>query len=137
MHHIIYLSWATTPFSDTQLQELLAVSRTRNALLGVTGILFYGNERFMQVLEGEEAAVRDLYARIQRDPHHDNILTYIDKPIANRAFARWSMAFEPVAPQHFERLAGYLGPPTTPIDTTGLSYSEQHIYDMLRSFVEP
>lgn len=137
MHHIIYLSWATTPFSDTQLQELLAVSRTHNAQLGVTGILFYGNERFMQVLEGEEAAVRALYARIRRDPRHGNILTYIDKPVAKRTFARWGMAFEPVAPKHFERLVGYLGSPTTPIDTTGFAYTELHIYDLLRSFVEP
>jgi len=137
MHHIIYLSWATTPFSDSQLQELLAISRTRNARLGVTGILFYGNERFVQVLEGEEAAVRTLYERIRRDPRHGNIQTYVDKPIAERAFAKWGMAFEPVAPQLFERLVGYLGSTTTPIDTTGLAYSELHIYDMLRSFVEP
>lgn len=137
MHHIIYLSWAVTPFSDTQLQELLATSRTRNALLGVTGVLFYGNERFMQVLEGEEIAVRDLYDHIRRDPRHGNVLTYADKPVAERTFARWSMAFEPVTPQHFERLAGYLGPTRTPIDTTGLSDSDLRIYDMLRSFVEP
>jgi hypothetical protein len=137
MHHIIYLSWATTPFSDTQLQELLALSRTRNTLLGVTGILFYGNERFMQVLEGEEEVVRDLYARIRRDPRHDNVLTYLDKPVADRTFSRWGMAFEPLAPQHFERLVGYLGPTTAPIDTTGFSYTDMHLYDLLRSFVEP
>ena len=137
MHHIIYLSWATTPFTDAQLQELLAVSHTRNALLGVTGILFYGNERFVQVLEGEEAAVRAVYARIRRDARHGNFITYANKPVAQRAFAKWAMAFEPTSPQRFERLVGYLGATTTPVDTTGLSYTDLHLYDLLRSFVEP
>jgi hypothetical protein len=137
MHHIIYQSWATMPFSDAQLQELLATSHTRNALLGVTGILFYGNERFVQVLEGEKAAVQALYDRIRRDPRHGNLITYADKPVAERTFAKWAMAFEPASPERFERLVGYLGATTEAVDTAGLSYTDQHLYDLLRSFVEP
>ncbi|RZK61154.1 MAG: BLUF domain-containing protein [Hymenobacter sp.] len=86
MHHIIYLSLAVKPFTSEQLEKLLAVARRRNTELAITGILFYGNERFLQVLEGEEEAVRAVYASIKRDPRHQNIITYANKPITQRAF---------------------------------------------------
>jgi hypothetical protein len=54
MHHIIYLSRATGPFTEAQLQGLLTRARRRTTELAVTGVLLYGSERFLQVLEGEE-----------------------------------------------------------------------------------
>jgi hypothetical protein len=119
MHHIIYLSWATAPLADTQLQQLLVLARRRNTELAVTGILFYGNGRFMQVLEGEEDTVRELYAHIKRDARHNNILTFADKPVAQRAFTEWAMAFQQVTPQQLKHIIGHLGPTNAPVDTAG------------------
>lgn len=64
----------------------------------------------MQLLEGEEAVVTALYARIAQDPHHHNVFKLADKAIAVRSFAQWSMAFEKVAADPFQALEGYASP---------------------------
>lgn len=137
MHHIIYLSWATVPLTNAQLLGLLKFARRRNTELAITGVLFYGNERFLQVLEGEEEVVRELYAHIRRDARHTNILTFSDKPAAQRAFKEWTMAFQPLSTQQFEDVVGYLGPTNAPVSTSGLADTEGRLFEILRSFVLP
>jgi len=137
MHHIIYLSWATVPFTDAQLQQLLVHARQRNKELAVTGVLFYGNECFVQVLEGEEGTVQEVYAQIKQDARHDNILTFANKPIAQRAFTEWSMAFQPISAQQLEDIAGHLGPTDALVNTAGLPCTDVDLFDLLRSFVLP
>nr|GFC63030.1 hypothetical protein [Tanacetum cinerariifolium] len=137
MHHIIYLSWTTGPFTDKELQQLLTCSRQRNTELAVTGILLYGNEQFLQVLEGEEEVVQGVYARIRRDARHCNVLTFANKAIGQRTFTDWAMAFQPVSSQQLEKVVGYLGAPNAPVNTAGLSYNDMHLFDLLRSFVLP
>lgn len=137
MHRIIYLSWATAPLAQCQLEVLLQVARRRNTQLNVTGIMLYGNERFMQVLEGEEAAVRELYEQIKRDARHHHVIAYADQPVAERAFAEWAMAFQATTPQQFDELSGYLGAPADVKAAAGLPPDERHLLDILRSFTLP
>jgi uncharacterized protein YaaQ len=137
MHHIIYLSWATTPFTTAQLQKLLTGARRRNTELAVTGILLYGNERFVQVLEGEEALVQEVYAQIRQDARHRNILTFANKPVAERAFREWAMGFQALTAPQFEQVVGYLGPPGVPVSLAGFSSTDSHLFDLLRSFMLP
>jgi len=72
---LVYVSSATLPFSGEDLRALLATCRENNAELGVTGMLLYKDGNFMQVLEGDEQAVRGLYARIAADPRHGGEIT--------------------------------------------------------------
>jgi len=137
MHHIIYLSRATAPFSDDQLHDLLLQARTRNASLDVTGLLLYGNQQFMQVLEGEEEAVRTIYDAIKRDPRHQNVTAYADKGIEQRAFANWAMAFETTSAARFVELTGYLAPLGLTVDATRLRQTDAALLELLRSFVLP
>ena len=134
MHHLIYLSWASTPFSEQQLQDLLRQARRHNSEVGITGFLFYGKERFMQVLEGEEATVQALYELIKRDARHQNVLCFANKPIEQRAFGEWAMAFQTGTPQQVEQLAGYLGPTSVALDLANLPMADIHLIDLLRSF---
>lgn len=137
MHHIIYLSWATTPFTEAQLQGLLTRAQRRNTELAVTGILLYGNERFLQVLEGEAEVVEEVYAQIRQDARHHNILTFANKPVAKRAFPEWAMGFQVLPTPQFEQIVGYLGPPGVPVSLAGFSYPDMFLFDLLRSFVLP
>jgi hypothetical protein len=137
MHHIIYLSWATVPFTNSQLQMLLTAARRRNTELAVTGILLYGNGCFVQVLEGEETVVQEIYARIRQDTRHENFITFANKPVAKRAFTEWAMAFQPATSQQFDDVVGHLGSTDAPVNTAGFSYSDMHLFDLLRSFVLP
>ena len=93
MFHIIYVSTATERLSPSQLRDLLAVARQRNHSLGLTGLLLYANERFIQVLEGPEPAVRKVFETIQRDVRHKNIDTLRLESIEDRHFPDWRMGF--------------------------------------------
>jgi hypothetical protein len=109
MHHIVYMSQATDHLTPTTLVTLLMQARTLNERQHVTGALVYGHGQFMQIIEGEEAVIKNLYERIARDPRHRNVFTLSDKSIANRRFAEWSMAFGETRPDEFEELQGLVG----------------------------
>lgn len=137
MHHIIYLSYATVPFGKPQLEWLLTQARTFNASHQVTGILLYGNEQFLQVLEGEEQTLRSLYDHIRQDPRHRDVTTFADKEIPTRAFNDWHMAFQPLAPQQLLEFASYISPAEVQLDRPNLSEADTQLLHLLRSFVQP
>ncbi|MGI4740761.1 MAG: BLUF domain-containing protein [Janthinobacterium lividum] len=110
MHHLIYLSQATRPLSAKALTCLLDQARQANERQHLTGALVYGNKRFIQLLEGEQAVLEQAYARITRDPRHQHLYKVADYPIAVRQFADWPLAFQALSPAQFAHLAGYLAP---------------------------
>jgi hypothetical protein len=135
MHHIIYLSQAALAFSDALLQDLLLQARRHNAEMSVTGILCYGNQQFMQVIEGPEEVVRALYERIKQDPRHYAVTTYADKEIDQRAFAGWGMAYQPLTPEQFSAVLGYVQPDNVVLDVARLHRADAQLLELLRSFV--
>jgi hypothetical protein len=68
-----YLSRATEPMSAEQLLSLLLQSRLNNAARGITGMLLYGNQTFLQVIEGEAGVVDALVERIGTDMRHSGV----------------------------------------------------------------
>ena len=110
MHHIVYMSRVTTPPSPAELVALLIQARHNNEQAGVTGMLVYSDLQFMQVLEGEQQAVTQIYERIVQDPRHGSVFKLADKAIAERLFITWSMAFRELTPGEFVQVTGYLSP---------------------------
>jgi hypothetical protein len=74
------------------LQDLLVWSRSYNAQRGLTGLLLYSETQFVQVIEGDESAVRHLYDRIRQDGRHHHVTTLSEGPEPHRWFADWQMA---------------------------------------------
>lgn len=93
MHELIYRSRATGPFDRAEISRILATARRVNAENGVTGLLLYSDDAFLQVLEGDEAAVRETFGRIEGDPRHDEIAVLADGVLADRAYPEWTMGF--------------------------------------------
>jgi Sensors of blue-light using FAD len=91
--HLIYASAASRPMGAHELGALLARARSRNAELGLTGMLLYDQGSFFQVLEGPPDVVEALYLKIERDPRHTEITCIIREPIPRRCFGAWSMGF--------------------------------------------
>jgi hypothetical protein len=137
LHHIIYLSRATVAFNEQQLQQLLRQANSRNQALGVTGMLLYGQEQFLQVLEGEQALVQPLYEHIRQDPRHRDVTTFADKQIAHRAFKDWAMAYHPQDPQQFQQFAGLVSLADLWVERPNLTQADQQLLQLLRSFVSP
>lgn len=99
--------------SQDELGEILRVSRERNEREGVTGLLIYrfspedqrGN--FMQLLEGEAAAVDAAWTRIRADPRHHTKIVLEERELAEREFPDWSMGFRNVEAADLAAFEGY------------------------------
>jgi len=116
LYQIVYMSTAAEPFSKAQLMELLAGSVRRNTTAGITGLLLYRDGAFMQVLEGEKAAVTELFEKISRDPRHHHIMRLIHEPIKQRYFPDSAMAFRDLESPELRNLPGYSEFLNTPLD---------------------
>jgi hypothetical protein len=77
---------------SAELADLFARARSNNQRRDITGALLVSQEWFVQVLEGDESAVRSLFATIETDPRHEDVELLSTEPAAPRVFARWSMA---------------------------------------------
>ncbi len=93
--------------SDDALGELLEQSRERNLKNRITGLLLYKDGQFMQVLEGDEAAVMKIFASIERDPRHKSVDVLRAEYIQYRDFPDWSMGFKNVTNLDPATLPGY------------------------------
>ncbi len=108
MHRMIYCSQATTDFSGDDLVDLLDVARARNEAVGLTGMLLYSSQSFLQVLEGPRDALEATYARIAADPRHTNLRLLADVEVDAPLFDDWSMGFEHVDDEDLsEELPGF------------------------------
>ena len=105
--YFVYSSRATKPFTNAELLELLTRSRENNSKLGLTGMLLYKNDEFMQVLEGSEQAVRTLVAKIQQDRRHNNVAKVIEGYYPERQFPYWYMGFHDLDTEAARKTPGY------------------------------
>ena len=94
LFQLIYESEKTAPMSKEDTRELLRKARSKNEDLGITGLLLYAQDRFLQVLEGPEVAVLSLYATIRDDPRHTHVETLHATPVTRRTFPDWKMGLE-------------------------------------------
>ena len=97
MFSLTYVSTATTLMSVPQLVDLLEESRPRNRARGLTGMLLYSGGNVIQVLEGAAADVETVFASIERDPRHHEIVVLQRKDVEERAFPDWAMGFRNVS----------------------------------------
>lgn len=106
--HLIYTSFAVDAPSSRELMTILEASRRRNAADGVTGMLVYGGDLFLQLLEGPREAVCRTFYRILRDARHRDVTILQFGYPAQRRFAAWSMNYAGLGESRelIERLAG-------------------------------
>jgi hypothetical protein len=136
LHTILYLSTAVVKFTPGMLEELLQLSRARNAAHGVTGLLLYRDGCFMQLIQGPAEAVRSLYASIQRDPRHGEITTLQDEPCSQTDFPDWSMGFRDLRSAEVRNFPGFSEFLDTPLTSEELGDNVSSARRILMAFKE-
>ena len=119
---LLYASRPATPLSAAILDEILAQSRTNNPQQGITGILCFSDNIFIQVLEGGRDEVCETYNKIVRDDRHREvrILTYDE--ISERRFGGWTMGQVNIAKVNPSLLLKYSEKPSlNPFSCSGLA----------------
>jgi L-rhamnose isomerase len=71
--------------------SIMQQSRAHNPEMGITGILCFSDDLFIQVLEGGRDEVCELYNTIVRDDRHQNVRILSFEEIRERRFGSWTM----------------------------------------------
>ena len=87
---LLYASRAADP-SASATDAILSQSRSHNPVCGITGILCYGGDIFLQALEGGRNQVSELYGHIQKDARHKDVVLLHYEEISERRFGGWTM----------------------------------------------
>lgn len=112
---IVYLSSATKLLSQEEVFGIVEKSQKNNRAAGITGVLLYFNGSFLQVLEGQQERVNQLYALIQADYRHTHLIELYNKPIERRSFGDWLMGYKVLSALDLGQLGDVLpnaGPPS-------------------------
>lgn len=88
---LLYASRANQSLTAEIVEPILCKSRSQNPPRGITGILCYSGDIFMQVLEGGRNEVCELYHKIVGDPRHHHVTLLYYEEISERRFADWTM----------------------------------------------
>lgn len=67
---LVYLSDALIP-TDAMLLDIVRTAEVENARHGLSGLLCYSKSRFVQLIEGERAAVVQLLRNLRHDLRHN------------------------------------------------------------------
>lgn len=95
---IIYTS-KPVAFEENTIDEILASSHKYNSESGVTGLLIFGSEVYLQFLEGPLQELDETFNRIEIDKRHTEIRILRVGLTDRRLFASWRMR-----PQDLERM---------------------------------
>ncbi len=88
---LLYASRPVSPLTASVIDTILAQSQDGNQSKGITGILCFNDELFLQVLEGGRDAVCELFNAIVRDDRHQNVRLLSYEEIPERRFGGWTM----------------------------------------------
>lgn len=91
LFRLIYVSRAVSAPDSVSTDALLRQARERNDELNLTGVLCTGRGHFVQLIEGPQINVIDLYSRICRDERHRGAELVSVALAEERAFPKWSM----------------------------------------------
>ena len=93
VYQLTYRSKAIQEITPNNIYEIVKVANEFNPSLAITGCLIFYNGYFIQILEGEQVAVEELYNKIKKDKRHTftNILSKGWAP--KRIFENWNMAY--------------------------------------------
>lgn len=87
---LLYCSRAVDATPES-IESILTQSRQHNPASGITGILCWGGDVFLQAIEGGRLQVSELFGHIQKDPRHKDVALLHFEEIEERRFGGWSM----------------------------------------------
>ncbi len=133
---LMYRSRDRVPAEDreNELGALFASSRSNNEKRNITGALLLTGTWFVQVLEGDEGAVRSLFAGIQADPRHDRVELLFEGPVDDRVFTHWSMAKVAMSDADIPLIAQISE--ISPVSLRKMTPEKTRLFDVMRDAVD-
>lgn len=109
MIRLVYVSTCADNVDISDIQALLKVASVRNPQRGISGMLCWSGEFFLQCIEGDRAPVTDCFARILADSRHHSIELILSAPTSVRWFSQWGMGFSRMLSSHRVDMPAWTG----------------------------
>ena len=87
----LYASRPAKPITSALCDEILKQSRANNPRRGITGLLCFTSDVFVQVIEGGRDDVSKLFNAIIHDDRNKDVCLLVFEEISERHFGNWSM----------------------------------------------
>ena len=87
----LYASHVAKPLTPSLLDSILEQSCKNNPILGVTGLLCFTKNIFVQIIEGGRDEVNQLFLAIARDDRHREVRLLAFDEVSQRRFSNWTM----------------------------------------------
>lgn len=97
MYQLTYYSKAVPDITSKDINDILNVAYTRNREFGLSGCLIFMENTFIQILEGDQQHIENLYAKLLLDARHSNITLISQGMAEQRFFSEWGMAYCPIS----------------------------------------
>ncbi|WP_191851062.1 BLUF domain-containing protein [Stenotrophomonas sp. SXG-1] len=91
--------------SNGKLDQIVDDAARFNRNAGVTGVLLFDGERFLQYLEGPEDGLSVAYSRVLGASSHNGVVELQRGRVGQRRLPFWPMKWLPVEPVELKRLA--------------------------------
>jgi len=88
---LLYASRPAAALDTATVESIMEQSRSNNPRQGITGLLCFSDDIFIQVLEGGRDEVCELFNAIVRDQRHNNVRILHFEEIPERRFGGWTM----------------------------------------------
>lgn len=73
-HCLVYFSFSVKPFSTEDISVIFEQSRRNNLEHNITGMLLYMAGSIIQILEGEQKVIENLFEKIKKDNRHKDVV---------------------------------------------------------------
>lgn len=87
----LYASRPAKPMTLALTHEILQQSRVNNPRRGITGLLCFTSDVFVQVIEGGRVEICKLFNAIVRDERNEDVCLLVYEEIKERHFGSWTM----------------------------------------------
>ncbi|WP_164279929.1 BLUF domain-containing protein [Stenotrophomonas indicatrix] len=140
---VVYTSEAAADIAASRLGqtggklcEIVDDAARFNRNAGVTGVLLFDGERFVQYMEGPDDGLLVAYSRVLGASSHCGVIELQRGRVGQRRLPFWPMRWLPVEPTELRRVAGADWTGFVQREGAGASATATGM-DLLRALVEP
>lgn len=88
-----YASRANPNVSAKDFNEILKQAQKNNAANGITGMLIFNKDYFLQTIEGPRAQINRLLYSLIADQRHHDLQLLETRELKHREWSKWSMNY--------------------------------------------
>ena len=131
MIRLVYVSTCANNVDEAAIQSLLSVAERCNSEHGISGMLCWSGEFFLQCIEGDRGPVTQCFARILADQRHHSVELILSAPTSVRWFSQWGMGFSRMLSSHRDDLPAWTGANFNPylLEATELEATFERLSD--------